>query len=78
MFHDPELLEILSGFAPEKFSGECFRATPASLDPLAPSTRGGRWIPQDDAAVLYTSLSPEGALAEIAFYWSRLIPDLID
>lgn len=74
MFHDPELLEFLSRFATERFSGECYRATPTSLDPLAPSTRGGRWAPQGEAAVLYTSLSRDGALAEIAFYWSQLTP----
>jgi RES domain len=74
VFHDPKLLELLSGFPTEKFSGESFRATPIGLDPLAPSTRGGRWAPQDEAAVLYTSLAREGALAEIAFYWSQLTP----
>lgn len=74
MFHDPELLELLSGFPTEAFSGESFRATPIGLDPLAPSTGGGRWAPQDEMAVLYTSLAREGALAEIAFYWSQLTP----
>jgi hypothetical protein len=41
---------------------------------LAPSTRGGRWAPAGEAAVLYTSLSRDGALAEIAFHWGLLSP----
>lgn len=74
MIHDPGLLERLGGLPREKFEGDCFRATPLSLDPLAPSTRGGRWAPPDETAVLYTSLMREGALAEIAFHWGQLSP----
>ena len=74
MFHDPGLLELLGNFKTETFAGESFRATPTSLDPLAPSTRGGRWAPPNEVAVLYTSLAREGALAEIAFYWGQLTP----
>jgi hypothetical protein len=74
VIHDPKLLERLSGFSTEIFSGDCFRATPRSLDPLAPSTRGGRWAPPAEVAVLYTSLVREGALAEIAFHWGQLSP----
>ena len=74
MIHDPGLLERLSRLPTETFGDECFRATPKSLDPLAPSTRGGRWAPAGEIAVLYTSLLREGALAEIAFYWGQLSP----
>jgi hypothetical protein len=74
LFHDPGLLELLGRFSTEVFAGESFRATPRSLDPLAPSTRGGRWAPPNEVAVLYTSLAREGALAEIAFYWGQLTP----
>jgi hypothetical protein len=74
LFHDPGLLELLGNFRTETFAGECFRATPTSLNPLAPSTRGGRWAPPDEVGVLYTSLVREGALAEVAFYWSQLAP----
>lgn len=74
MIHDPELLERLGGLLREKFEGDCFRATPLSLDPLAPSTRGGRWAPPDETPVLYTSLAREGAIAEIAFHWGQLSP----
>jgi hypothetical protein len=74
LFHDPGLLELLGRFRTEVFAGESFRAAPKSLDPLAPSTRGGRWAPPNEVAVLYTSLAREGALAEIAFYWGQLTP----
>lgn len=74
MIHDPKLLEELGRFSTEIFDGECFRATPKSLNPIAPSTRGGRWAPAGEITVLYTSLLREGALAEIAFYWGQLVP----
>ena len=78
MIHDPELLERLSAFATERFDGEVFRATRASLDPLVPSLNGGRWAPRADARtqipVLYTSLERSGALAEISYHWGLLTP----
>lgn len=75
MIHDPDLTDRLSQFAGEAFSGAVFRATRANLDPLAFSYRAGRWMPEDgSAAVLYTSIEREGALAEIAFHWSQLTP----
>lgn len=74
MIHDPALLERLSAFATERFDGEVFRATRQTLDPLAPSTSGGRWVPRNLAPVLYTSLRREGALAEITFHWGQLTP----
>lgn len=45
-----------------------------SLDPLAASTRGGRWAQPAGPAVLYTSLDRDGALAEISFHWGRMTP----
>ena len=74
MIHDPELLERLSAFSTASFDGEVFRTTPMSLDPLTPSTRGGRWAPTGEVSVLYTSMEREGALAEIAFHWGQLTP----
>lgn len=74
MIHDPDLLERLSAFEPERFDGEVFRATRRSLDPLAASTSGGRWAPKGLVPVLYTSLLREGALAEITYHWSLLTP----
>lgn len=78
MIHDLALLEQLSALATERFDGEVFRATRASLDPLAPSTSGGRWAPRGDARqqvpVLNTSLKREGALAETSYHWGQLTP----
>ncbi len=74
MIHDPDLLDSLSTFEGESFSGTVFRATRASMDPLAPSVRGGRWPLPDECSILYTSLTKDAALAEIAYYWSQLDP----
>lgn len=74
MIHDPVLLDRLSGLPVEVFAGEVFRATRKNLDPLAFSSRAGRWGRDGGAAILYTSLAREGALAEIVFHWSQLTP----
>lgn len=74
MIHDPNLLDQLSGLDVEEFSGEVFRATRKSLDPLASSTNGGRWMPKGERSVLYTALSRDGALAELTFHWGMLDP----
>lgn len=74
MIHDPKLLEALSAFSTVEFSAEVFRATPISLDPLTGSSRDGRWHYGSECTVIYTSLSEDGALAEISFHWSLLDP----
>jgi RES domain len=74
LIHDPDLIDRLAGLPKEAFVGEVFRATRISLDPRAFSTRAGRWGSDGGVGVLYTSLAREGALAEIAFHWSRLTP----
>ena len=74
MVHDPDLLDRLDALPKESFDGQVYRATRLSLDPLAGSYNGGRWMSRDVAAILYTSLEREGALAEIAFHWSQLHP----
>lgn len=74
MIHDPDILDQLDALPKESFNGEAFRATRMSLDPLAGSYNGGRWMRRDAAAILYTSLAREGALSEIAFHWSQLNP----
>ncbi len=74
MIHDPALLDRLEALPRESFDGQVCRATRLSLDPLAGSYNGGRWMARDVAAILYTSLAREGALAEIAFHWSQLNP----
>ncbi len=78
MIHDQGLVDQLSGLATEKFSGEVFRATGVSADPLAFSVNGGRWAPPArdgaDVPVLYTSLARDGALAEVVSYLTLLTP----
>jgi RES domain-containing protein len=74
LIHDPALYDRLSALPSAEFSGDVYRAIRKSLDPLAFSTRGGRWAKHGGAAVLYTSLSPEGALAEINHHWRQLTP----
>jgi hypothetical protein len=74
MIHDPDLLDRLDALPKEAFDGEVFRGTRQTLDPLAGSYSGGRWMRRDGVGVLYTSLAREGALAEIAFHWGQLNP----
>ena len=74
MIHDSDLLDRLDQLPKEAFDGAVFRATRQSLNPLASSFNGGRWMSRDGAGVLYTSLVREGALAEISFHWSQLDP----
>lgn len=74
MIHDPDLLDRLDALPKATFDGEVFRGTRQSLDPLASSYSGGRWMLPDIAGVLYTSLAREGALAEISFHWGQLNP----
>jgi hypothetical protein len=74
MLHDRDLLDRLAAFSPVRFDGEVYRATRRGLDPLAPSSAGGRWMPPDLTPTLYTSCERDGAIAEIAFHWSQLSP----
>lgn len=74
MVHDPDLLDKLDRLPKETFRGEAFRATRKRLDPLLSSRNGGRWMPTGGTSVLYTSLSREGALAEISYHWSQWTP----
>ena len=74
MLHDPTLVEQLSAFPTDVFEGDVFRATRLNFEPLAFSTGGGRWAPDGQLSVLYTSLARDGALAEIAFHWGQLTP----
>jgi hypothetical protein len=74
MLHDQALLDWLAKTEPADYEGLVYRATRRGLDPLMPSTSGGRWMPADTEPVLYTSLERDGALAEIVHHWSRLTP----
>lgn len=76
--HDPVLLEALAALPEEIFDGDAFRVTGRSAEPLAFSTNGGRWAPPStylSVPILYTSLTREAALAEVASYLALLSPE---
>ncbi|MDA0823074.1 MAG: RES family NAD+ phosphorylase [Proteobacteria bacterium] len=68
---DAQLLDALDAIQGEIFEGEVWRATWATRDPLAGSSAGGRWSPDNSFDALYTSLERDGALAEIYYHLSR-------
>lgn len=72
--HDRGLLEAMATLPAEEFSGQVFRATRKGLDPLAPSSYGGRWSAPKGQAVLYTSFEWAGALKELSYHWAQQIP----
>ncbi len=78
MIHDKELLRRLAAFPMQAFSGQVYRVTTLSRDPLEASANGGRWgLAQNSTPgtpVLYTSMQRDGALAEIASYLVELTP----
>ena len=47
MIHNPDLIDQLDALPKETFDGEVFRGTRQSLDPLASSYSGGRWMRHD-------------------------------
>jgi hypothetical protein len=74
VIHDLTLINNLLSHASCTLDTEVFRATRRGLDPTAPSVRGGRWMLENEHPALYTSRERDGALAEIAFHWSILVP----
>ncbi len=67
---DPALLDALDAFARVSYAGEIWRVVRHGRDPLQGSASGGRWDPTL-FDVLYTSLVPDGAVAEVHFHLSR-------
>ena len=67
---DPALVDALAARATTRFSSEVYRITREDRDPIRPGRPGGRW---DDGGVdvLYTSLSLDGATAEMAYHAAR-------
>lgn len=68
---DPELLSAVDALSGQAFEGDIWRVTWASRDPLAGNEGGGRWSPDGRFEALYTSLEPDGALAEVYYHLSR-------
>src|SRR5271163_4938237 len=67
---DPGLLDALDAFDRVRYTGETWRVVREGRDPLQGSASGGRWDPTL-FDVLYTSLNPDGAVAEVHFHLSR-------
>ncbi len=68
---DPELLAFLDALEGQPFSGDVWRVTWATRNPLTVSSGGGRWSPEGRFDVMYTSLQQDGALAEAYHHLSR-------
>lgn len=68
--HDRAVLDALEAFAPEPFEGTVWRVTRKGYDGLRGSSAHGRWSPNGEFEVLYTSLEKQGALAEIGYRMS--------
>lgn len=68
---DPELLASLDALEGQSFRGDVWRVTWATRNPLAGNSGGGRWSPEGQFDVLYTSLRQDGALAEAYHHLSR-------
>lgn len=64
MIIDPGIVDRLETFGAAPWEGVAFRHVFEGRDPLAPTTREGRWAPDGAFAVLYTSLVREAAIAE--------------
>ena len=63
--HDRALLDALDAIDPRPFEGEAWRVTRADREGFRGSSTHGRWSPNGEFEVLYTSLERDGALAEI-------------
>jgi RES domain-containing protein len=65
--HDRVILDALDAIEPKPFEGEVWRITRRDREPLLGSSTHGRWSPNGEFEVLYTSLEREGALAEVGY-----------
>ena len=67
---DHQLLDALGTLEPEPFEGTVWRAVRDGRQPLEGSSARGRWSP-GHFDVVYTSLHPDGARAELYFHLAR-------
>ena len=78
MLHRFELTDALGQLPEIPFEGRVYRVTGRSADPTAPSGNGGRWAFPSTAdggcSVLYTSVTENGAIAEVASYLALSSP----
>lgn len=65
--HDRAILDALEGLESEVLEATVWRVARKGRDPLRGAVANGRWNAVGEFEVLYTSLSPEGALAEVGY-----------
>lgn len=65
--HDRDVLDALESIGETPFRGAVWRTTRKGRDPVRGSAANGRWSPNGEFEVLYTSLERAGSLAEIGF-----------
>jgi RES domain len=63
--HDRAILDALDAIDPKPFEGTVWRISRKDREPLRGSSTHGRWSPNGEFEVLYTSLEHDGALAEV-------------
>jgi hypothetical protein len=65
--HDRAILDTLEPLQSEVFESKVWRVARKGRDPLRGALASGRWNAVGEFEVLYTSLSPQGALAEVGY-----------
>jgi hypothetical protein len=73
---DPALLDALDSRKRETFRGTVWRVVQEGRSPTQGSALGGRWdlgaqSGSSSFSILYTSLTPDGAIAEVEYHLSR-------
>lgn len=68
---DSQLLDTMDVLPAATFTGNVWRVTWATRDPLLGGIGGGRWSPANSFETLYTSATHDGAMAEAYYHLSR-------
>jgi RES domain-containing protein len=65
--HDRAILDALENFDPERLEQTVWRVARKGRDPLRGAIAAGRWNAIGELEVLYTSVEPDGAMAEVGY-----------
>jgi RES domain-containing protein len=65
--HDRGILDALENIDPEALERTVWRVTRRGRDPVRGAVANGRWNAIGEFEVLYTSVEPDGALAEVGY-----------